>query len=157
MVNATRPDETVEQVEKILATNRSLEKQVDNMKVQIAQAQAGQLEQNAKDIKGVKVLAGRVEGLDRAQLRALTDSLRNRWKSAVVVLASTDNGNIAIVSAVTKDLTSKVHAGKLLSGVAQAIGGKGGGRPDMAEGGGKDASGLLGALADVYAKVEGML
>jgi alanyl-tRNA synthetase len=157
MVNATRPDETVEQVEKLLADNRALGKQVESMKLQIAQAQAGSLERDAKDIKGVKVLAGRVEGLDRAQLRALTDSLRNRWKSAVVVLASTDDGNISIVSAVTKDLTSKVHAGKLLSAVAQAIGGKGGGRPDMAEGGGKDASGLPGALSDVYAKVEGML
>jgi alanyl-tRNA synthetase len=157
MVNASRPDETVEQVEKFLAAYRALEKQVDSMKVQIAQAQAGRLEHDAKEIKGVKVLAGRVEGLDRSQLRALTDSLRNKLKSAVVVLASTDDGNISIVSAVTKDLTSKVHAGKLLSGVAQAVGGKGGGRPDMAEGGGKDVSRLPGALSDVYAKVEGML
>jgi alanyl-tRNA synthetase len=157
MVNATKADEAVDQVEKLIAAHQALEKQIRSMKVQIAQAQAGSLEHDAKEIKGVKVLAGRVEGLDRGQLRALTDSLRNKWKSAVVVLASTDDGNISIVSAVTKDLTSKVHAGKLLSGVAQAVGGKGGGRPDMAEGGGKDASGLPGALSDVYAKVEGML
>jgi alanyl-tRNA synthetase len=157
MLNATRPDDAVEQIERLLAEHRALQKQIDSMKVQIAQAQVGRLEHDAREIKGVKVLAGRVEGLDRGQLRALTDSLRNKWKSAVVVLASTDNGNIAIVSAVTKDLTSKVHAGKLLSAVAQAIGGKGGGRPDMAEGGGKDASGLPGALSEVYAKVEGML
>ncbi len=73
-------------------------------------------------------------------MRALADSLRNKWKSAVVVLASADDGDVAIVAAVTKDLTAKVHAGKLASAVAQAVGGKGGGRPDMAEGGGKDAA-----------------
>ena len=71
-------------------------------------------------------------------MRALADSLRNKWKSAVVVLASAEDGNVSIVSAVTKDLTGKVHAGKLVGAVAQAVGGKGGGRPDMAEGGGKD-------------------
>ncbi len=127
------------------------------MKVQVAQAQVGRLEQDAHEIKGVKVLAGKVEGLDRGQLRALTDSLRNKWKSAVVVLASTENGAVSIVTAVTKDLTNKVHAGKLLGSVAQAVGGKGGGRPDLAEGGGKDAAALPAALADVYAKVEAML
>jgi alanyl-tRNA synthetase len=95
--------------------------------------------------------------MDRAQLRAVVDSLRNQLKTAVVVLASSDNGNVAIVSGVTKDLASKVHAGKLVSAVAQAVGGKGGGRPDMAEAGGKDAAALPAALADVYAKVEAML
>ena len=109
------------------------------------------------EVKGVKVLAKRMEGMDRAQLRAVVDSLRNQLKTAVVVLASAENGNVAIVSGVTKDLASKVHAGKLVSAVAQAVGGKGGGRPDMAEAGGKDASALPGALADVYAKVEAML
>ena len=70
-----------------------------------------------------------------SRLRALADSLRNKWKSAVVVLASAEDGSVSIVSAVTKDLTAKVHAGKLVGAVAQAVGGKGGGRPDMAEGG----------------------
>ncbi len=157
MLNAAKPGEAVEHVAKMLAVQRSLEKQLDNMKVQIAQAQAGRLEHDARDIKGVKVLAGQVDGLDRGQLRSLADSLRNKWKTAIVVLASTEDGNVSIVSAVTKDLTSKVHAGKLLGGVAQAVGGKGGGRPDMAEGGGKDAAALPGALSEVYAKVEAML
>jgi alanyl-tRNA synthetase len=157
IVNATRPDEAVEHVEKLLAAQRTLQKQLDDMKVQIAQAQAGRLEQDARDIKGAKVLAGRVEGMDRAQLRALADSLRNKWKSAVVVLASTEDGNVSIISAVTKDLTSKVHAGKLLGAVAQAVGGKGGGRPDMAEGGGKNPAALSDALAGVYLSVERML
>jgi alanyl-tRNA synthetase len=103
------------------------------------------------------VLAERVDGLDRQQMRALADSLRNKWKTAVIVLASAEDANVAIVSAVTKDLTAKVHAGKLAGAVAQAVGGKGGGRPDMAEAGGKDASKLAAALESVYASVEGML
>jgi alanyl-tRNA synthetase len=95
--------------------------------------------------------------MDRQQMRSLADSLRNKWGSAVVVLASPDNGSVAIVAAVTKDLTSKVQAGKLVSAVAQATGGKGGGRPDMAEGGGKDASALDSALQAVYREVESKL
>ena len=84
-------------------------------------------------------------------------TLRNKWRTAVVVLASAEDSNVSIVSGVTKDLTAKVHAGKLAGAVAQAVGGKGGGRPDMAEAGGKDPSALAGALADVYKTVEGLL
>ena len=91
------------------------------------------------------------------QLRALADSLRNKWKTAVVVLASAEDSNVSIVSAVTKDLTAKVHAGKLAGAVAQAVGGKGGGRPDMAEGGGKDPSRCRPRSSDVYAEVESKL
>ena len=80
--------------------------------------------------------------MDRAQLRTMVDSLRNKWKTAVVVLASAEDSNVSIVCGVTKDLTSKVHAGKLVGAVAQAVGGKGGGRPDMAEAGGKDPAAL---------------
>jgi alanyl-tRNA synthetase len=156
MVNATERD-LVEHLEKLVAQQKSLEKQVEQMKVQIAQAQAARVEGDAREMKGVKVLATTVTGMDRAQLRTLVDSLRNKWKTAVVVLASTEDGNVALVSAVTKDLTSKVHAGKLIGVVAQAVGGKGGGRPDMAEAGGKDAAALPAALADVYVKVEAML
>src|SRR3954466_4362868 len=101
--------------------------------------------------------SARAEGMDRQQMRALVDSLRNKWKSAVVVLASTEDGAVSIVSAVTKDLTAKVHAGKLVGVVAQAVGGKGGGRPDMAEGGGKDPAGLDAALEAVYQDVESKL
>jgi alanyl-tRNA synthetase len=103
------------------------------------------------------VLAARVDGFDRQQLRTLVDSLRNKWKTAVVVLGTAEDSNVAIIAGVTKDLTAKVHAGKLAGAVAQAVGGKGGGRPDMAEAGGKDPSALDGALADVYKSVEGML
>ncbi len=153
----SRPEDLVDQVEKLMEQQRMLEKQVTDMKMTIAQAQAGRVEQYARVLKGVNVVATRVEGMDRAQMRALVDSVRNKWKSGVIVLASSEDGAVSIVTAVTKDLVSKVHAGKLASAVAQAVGGKGGGRPDMAEAGGKDASALPAALEDVYSKVEAML
>jgi alanyl-tRNA synthetase len=149
--------ELVEQVEKLLAKEKSLEQQLAQMKNKAAQAEAATLESQAREIKGAKVLAAQVDGFDRQQLRTLVDSLRNKWKTAVVVLATVEDGSIAIVSGVTKDLTAKVHAGKLAGAVAQAVGGKGGGRPDMAEAGGKDIAALPGALAQVYTSVEGML
>jgi len=94
------------------------------------------------------------DGFDRAQLRTLVDSLRNKWKTAVVVLAAADDSDIAIVSGVTKDLTAKVQAGKLVQQIALGTGGKGGGRPDMAEGGGKNVSALAAELDRVYKTVE---
>ena len=90
-------------------------------------------------------------------MRALADTLRNKWKSAVIVLASTEDGAVSIVSAVTKDLTGRIQAGKLVGTLALAVGGKGGGRPDMAEGGGKDPSALPRALAAISAEVESKL
>ena len=144
-------------VEKLMSREKALEHEVQTLKTKVAQAQAVELETRAHDMKGVKVLAARVDGFDRQQLRTLVDSLRNKWKTAVVLLASVEDSNISIVSGVTKDLTSKVHAGKLAGAVAQAVGGKGGGRPDMAEAGGKDPSALDAALAQVYTSVEGML
>ena len=149
--------ELVEQVEKTLAHQRALEKQVAQLKDKLAQSAMGDLENQARTIKNVKVLAVKLDGMERQQLRTLADALRNKWKSAVVVLASAEDSNVSIVSAVTKDLTSKVHAGKLAGEVAQAVGGKGGGRPDMAEAGGKDAQALPAALEAVYKSVENML
>jgi alanyl-tRNA synthetase len=108
-------------------------------------------------VKGVKVLSTEVQGFDRAQLRNIADGLRNKWKSGIVVLATTEDSKVAIISAVTKDLTQKVHAGKLAGSVAQAVGGKGGGRPDMAEAGGSNPEALAAALENVYIAVEGML
>jgi alanyl-tRNA synthetase len=156
LVRASEP-ELIEQVERLLAAEHSLKRQVDTLKTQVAQAAAGSLAGQARQVNGAKVLAARAEGMDRQQLRALADSLRNQWKSAVVVLASTEDGAVSIVSAVTKDLIAKVHAGKLVGALAQALGGKGGGRPDMAEGGGKDAGGLDAALEAIYADVASKL
>ncbi len=150
-------NEAAVQVAKLQAKEKSLEQQLAQLKNKAAQAEAATLETQARDIKGVKVLAAQVEGFDRQQLRTLVDSLRNKWKTAVVVLATIEDGSVIIVSGVTKDQTSKVHAGKLAGSVAQAVGGKGGGRPDMAEAGGKDVGALPAALAQVYPTVEGML
>ncbi len=150
-------DDAVDQVEKLLLDQKALEKQLERLREKLAAAQVGTLEQQARVIKTVRVLAAQAPGMDRAQLRSLADSLRNKWKSAVVVLASAEDSNVAIITAVTKDLTGKVHAGRLVGQVAQAVGGKGGGRPDMAEAGGKNPEALDGALENVYATVEGML
>ena len=153
LVRASEP-ELIDHIERLLAGERSLTRQVEQLKEKLAQAASGGLEAQARTVNGVKVLAAQLDGMDRAQMRSLADSLRNKWKSAVVVLASSEDGNVSIVSAVTKDLTGKVHAGKLVGAVAQAVGGKGGGRPDMAEGGGKDASAVAGALENVYREIE---
>jgi alanyl-tRNA synthetase len=153
LVRASEP-ELFEQVERLLAAERSLEKQVEQLKNKLAQSAVRDLESQARTIGTARVLSARLDGMDRQQMRALADSLRNKWKTAVVVLASAEDSNVSIVSAVTKDLAGKVHAGKLAGAVAQAVGGKGGGRPDMAEGGGKNPAALESALADVYAAVE---
>ncbi len=145
------------ELDKTKEAHKLLERQVTQMKEQIAYAKSGSLEAEAREINGVKVLAARADGLDRAQLRNLVDALRSKWPSAVIVLASADAGQISIVTGVTKDLTGKFHAGKLLSSVAQAVGGKGGGRPDLAEGGGTDVAALAGALEQVYASVSASL
>ena len=99
------------------------------------------------------MLAARLDGFDRAQMRALADSLRNKWKTAVIVLRRREDSNVSIISAVTKDLTAKVHAGKLAGAVAKAVGGKGGGRPghgrSRRQGSGRARTGA--ALKDVEA------
>jgi alanyl-tRNA synthetase len=156
MMKVSEP-ELVEHVEKLITRERALEKQVDQLKDKLAQSAVGEVESQARTIKNARVLAIRLDGMDRAQLRALADSLRNKWKTAVVVLASAEDSNVSIISAVTKDLTAKIHAGKLVGAVAQAVGGKGGGRPDMAEGGGKDPAALPAALEAVYGEVEAKL
>jgi alanyl-tRNA synthetase len=156
LIHTTEP-ELIEQVEKVLLQQRTLEKQLEQLKNKVAQSLSGELELQVRELKGVKVLSAFAEGLDRAQMRAIADSLRNKWKSAVIVLGSTDESGVSLISAVTKDLTAKVHAGKLVGTVAQSVGGKGGGRPDMAEAGGKDTAGLPAALDAVYGSVEKML
>jgi alanyl-tRNA synthetase len=108
-------------------------------------------------VKGVKVAWSRVEGVDRQQLREIADRLRQEIRSGIVVLASVENGNIALIAAVTKDLTAKVNAGKLIQTLAKQVGGRGGGRPDLAEGGGEDTKALNSTLGGVPALLEGLL
>ena len=153
----TKESDLLDQIEKLLAQQKATERELAQLREKAAHAQAKDVESQAREIGGVKVLSARVDGMDRAQMRNMADALRNKWGSGVVVLASAGDGNVAIIAAVTKDLTAKVHAGKLAGAVAQAVGGKGGGRPDLAEAGGKDASALPAALEAVYASVEGML
>ncbi len=143
--------------ERLAEEKRALERQIEQMKEKLARSEVAGIESGARDIKGAKVLSAQVAGMDREQLRTMVDSLRVKWKTAVVILGSSQDSNVAIVVGVTKDLTSKVHAGKLAGSVAQAVGGKGGGRPDMAEAGGKDPAALAGALDSAYKTVEGML
>ncbi len=143
--------ELIEHVGRLIAEKRSFERQIDQLKARLAQSAAGDLELKSKEKNGARYLITQVDGLDRQQMRTLADALRNKWKSAVVVLASAEDGAVSIVAAVTKDLTQKLQAGKLVGTLAQAVGGKGGGRPDMAEGGGKDPAALPQALAALTA------
>ncbi|MGA8597558.1 MAG: alanine--tRNA ligase [Bryobacteraceae bacterium] len=145
----------LDQLEKVLEHQRLLGKQLVDLRTKVAQAQIEKL--TGRPVNGTTVLSERVEGLDRAQLRTVADSLRNKLGSAVIVLASVNDSDISIVSAVSKDLTAKVQAGKLVGEVAKQIGGKGGGRPDMAEGAGKNTGALPKALESVYDRVAGLL
>jgi alanyl-tRNA synthetase len=156
LLHVAEPD-LIGQVERMLAEKRAQERLVDQLKTRIAQSASAGLEAKAAEKNGVRYVTAQVDGLERQQMRTLADGLRNKWKSGVVVLASVEDSGVAIVAAVTKDLTGKVQAGKLVGSLAQAIGGKGGGRPDMAEGGGKDASLLPQALAAISTEVEGKL
>jgi alanyl-tRNA synthetase len=144
-------------VTRILEEKREDERRIDQLKTKIAQSMARDLESQSKEKNGVRYLITRTEGLDRRQMRELADALRNKWKSAVIILASVDEGAVSIVAAVTKDLTNRLQAGKLVGTLAQAMGGKGGGRPDMAEGGGKDPNQLPQALAAITAEIESKL
>jgi alanyl-tRNA synthetase len=145
----------LEHLDRLLTGQKNLEKELEQLKTKLAHQQMDRFE--ARILNGAKVLSEKVEGLDRAQLRTVVDALRNKWGSAVIVIASVNNSEISIVSAVSKDLVSKVQAGKLAGDVAKAVGGKGGGRPDMAEGAGKDLAQLPAALASVYEKVGALL
>ncbi len=136
---------------------KRLTRELDQARMKSASSSAANLSDKVKDIKGVKVLAHRVDNLERAQLRTLVDQLRDKIGSGVVVLGSALNGNVSLIVGVTKDLTSRVQAGKVIGPVAQKVGGKGGGRPDLAEAGGKDAAALDSALAEVYTVVDALL
>ena len=110
-----------------------------------------------REVKGVKVLAAKVAGVDREGLRQMVDSLRQNLVSGVVVLASVDDGKVALIAGVTKDLTSRVQAGKIVQELAKLVGGSGGGRPDLAEAGGKDTSAVDSALGSIYPLLDRLL
>jgi alanyl-tRNA synthetase len=155
---ATSPAEALKaELEKKDAEIKRLTRELDQVRMKSASSSTANIGERVKEVKGVKVLAQRVDNLERAQLRTLVDQLRDKIGSGVVILGSASNGNVALIVGVTKDLTSRVQAGKVIGPVAQKVGGKGGGRPDLAEAGGKDASALDAALEAAYSVVEGLL
>jgi alanyl-tRNA synthetase len=136
---------------------KRLQRELDQARMKSASSTVASVTDKIKEIHGVKVLAHRVDNLERAQMRTLVDQLRDKLGSGVVVLGSATNGNVSLIVGVTKDLTQKIQAGKVIGPVAQKVGGKGGGRPDLAEAGGKDPAALDSALAEAYGVVESML
>jgi alanyl-tRNA synthetase len=136
---------------------KKLRKELEQVRMKSASTSVQSAAENVREVKGIKVLATRADNLERAQLRVLIDNLRNKLGSGVVVLGSVADGKVALIVGVTKDLTAKVQAGKIIAEVAKKVGGSGGGRPDMAEAGGKDPAALDSALADSYSIVESLL
>jgi alanyl-tRNA synthetase len=145
------------ELEKREAEVKRLHRELDQARMKQASSSTANIGEKIKEVRGVKVLAHRVDNLERPQMRTLVDQLRDKLGSGVVVLGSATNGNVALIVGVTKDLTSRIQAGKVIAPVAQKVGGKGGGRPDLAEAGGKDPSALDAALGEAYAVVESLL
>jgi alanyl-tRNA synthetase len=146
-----------DEFETLEAENKRLRREVDQARMKSASSSTANIGEKVKEVRGVKVLTHRVDNLERAQMRALVDQLRDKLGSAVIVLGSASNGNVSLIVGVTKDLTSRIQAGKVIGPVAQKVGGKGGGRPDLAEAGGKDAGALDAALSEAYGVVESLL
>jgi alanyl-tRNA synthetase len=133
---------------------RRLERELTGLKGKLASAQGDDLANQAVDVKGIKVLAANLVGADTTALRETLDKLKDKLKSAAIVLASTGEGKVSLIAGVTADLTGRIKAGELVNFVAQQVGGKGGGRPDMAQAGGTDPAALPAALASVRDWVE---
>lgn len=136
---------------------KRLRRELEAMRMKSASASVADAASAAVEVKGVKVLARRVDALDKGQMRSLVDELRGKLGSGVVVLGAAAEGRVSLIAGVTKDLTGRVQAGKVVSALAAMVGGKGGGRPDLAEAGGSDAGALDGALGKAAGVVEGLL
>ncbi len=143
------PDKAPEKLEQLLDKTRSLEKQLEKLQAQMASNAGNELTSQAVDVAGTKVLAVKLEHTDPKALRDLADQLKNKLGSAAIVLAIVEGDKVSLVAGVTKDKLDKVKAGDLVNFVAQQVGGKGGGRPDMAMAGGNNPAGLMAALAQV--------
>ena len=152
-----QPHEAAARVAQILDNAKALEKELATLKSRLASAQGDELLSQAVDINGVKVLAVQLEGADSKTLRETLDKLKDKLKSAAIVLAAVSDGKVSLIAGVTADATAKVKAGDLVNFVAQQVGGKGGGRPDMAQAGGTEPANLAAALASVPAWVQGKL
>lgn len=142
-------DTTLDKISQIQEKNKVLEKELDALKSQLAKSASSDLADNAIDIDGINVLAAVVDGVDNKTLRELVDQLKNKLGNAAVILGSATNGKVALVAGVSKEQTSRIKAGDLVNSVAQQVGGKGGGRPDMAQAGGDNPDALPVALESV--------
>jgi alanyl-tRNA synthetase len=155
---AASPAEALKlELEKKDAEIKRLARELDQARMKSASSGTANISERVKEVRGVKVLAHRVDNLERAQLRTLVDQLRDKLGSGVVVVGSAADGSVSLIAGVTKDLTSRIQAGKVVGSVAEKVGGKGGGRPDLAEAGGKDVAALDSALDSVYKVVESLL
>jgi alanyl-tRNA synthetase len=148
LVKAGR-DDLEDKVQQLIERSRKLEKELEQLKGKLASAAGSDLSAQAVEIAGIKVLAARLEGADPKSLRETVDQLKNKLGSAAVVLSTVSGDKVSLVAGVTADNTQKIKAGELVNMVAQQVGGKGGGRPDMAQAGGTDPSGLDAALRSV--------
>jgi alanyl-tRNA synthetase len=148
------PLDVPQRLRKLLDEQKALERQLATLEARLARSRAEDLVAAVRQVNGVAVVAGRIDGLDAEGLRSVADTLRDRLGSGVVCVGSVVDGKVNVVAAVTKDLTRRFHAGKLVQEVAKAVGGSGGGRPDLAQAGGKDPAKLDEALALVVPHVE---
>ena len=151
------PEKAAEKVEQLLDKTRSLEKQLERLQAQLASSAGSELSSQSVDVAGIKVLAVKLDQVDPKSLRDLADQLKNKLGSSAIVLATVEGDKVSLVAGVSKDQITKIKAGDLVNFVATKVGGKGGGRPDMAMAGGNDPSGLDGALAQVPAWVQTQL
>lgn len=145
----TTPAHLEERLQQTLEMTRQAEKEVERLKAKLASSQGSDLASQAENINGIPVLVANLEGVETKQLRETLDQLKNKLGSAIIVLATVKDDKVSLVSGVTPDLTQRFKAGELINYVANQVGGKGGGRPDMAQAGGSDPSQLASALASV--------
>jgi alanyl-tRNA synthetase len=148
------PPELAQKISQILDNVRSLEKEIGRLKSRLASSQGDELVERAQVVRGIKVLAASIEGADAKALRETLDKLKDKLGSAVVVLGAVSDSKVALIAGVTSDLTGRIKAGDLVNHVARQVGGKGGGRPDMAQAGGTEPAGLAAALESVRGWVE---
>ncbi|NQE49342.1 alanyl-tRNA synthetase [Herbaspirillum rubrisubalbicans] len=153
----TQPEELLPRIGQVQDQVKALEKELASLKSKLASSQGDELVNQAVDINGIKVLAATLEGADVATLRETMDKLKDKLKTAAIVLGSVKDGKVSLIAGVTADATAKVKAGELVNFVAQQVGGKGGGRPDMAQAGGTEPAALPGALQGVAGWVQSKL
>ncbi|WP_075186893.1 alanine--tRNA ligase [Teredinibacter haidensis] len=151
------PETLTEKLEQLLNHSKQLEKELASLKSKLAAASADDWLNEAVDVKGIKVLAKVLDGVDAKSLRDTLDQLKNKLGTSAVILAAVNNGKIALAAGVSSDATGRIKAGDIVKQVAEQIGGKGGGRPDMAQGGGSDIGALPGAMESVVKWVESSL